>query len=1297
MSRTRRHGRLRSAIESLERRIALAIHTEDFSDDLVPALAGFDSSDADPLTTPGGDTDTDPATVQGPDELLIPHQVGTLSAINRNRFGNSGHFLTLGASVSPNVYLIDFAAGRSQAGGLVPEAEVVTVGFRFFGSGQIVVEGDNGVKTLNLNGTTGWSGSAVVSNDPADGGGEVGAIQRIRFVAPLPTVADNLHIDDVSVLVLDSGFSNNAPEAADDFARTLPGEPVNIDLTGNDVDIDGDSISLVEVRPPANGSVAVVTLPGASRPTVMYTPIAGFHGIDNFEYVITDNRATSPLTATGTVQVLVNTPPPALHRIYTRPHGSFGAFTVSADDGLRPHPLDVDGDALSVLVTQSPLHGTVTVEPDGSFTYTPTTADGRVLGDFFMIIVSDPFEPSEPAFIEITIPNTPPEAEDLEYRSLTHAMLGQPIRGFLPFADAENDPVKVAARLHPGKGNLTIIDESTGEFEYRIGRGDFTQNGVIRDSFTFVATDVYGAESEQSTVTLEWPNAEPEFDDAVLFLEFGNAPPGTTLQLTGNVLHDDLSITKNPEDRDGDALQALRISTFPQNGRIEYLHEDGSFLYVPNELVFGRDQFGYVLTDGYSESEVIVKIIEQYDLRVPTLSFLTPLGSPLTITAAEIIARTSFANGMPVAPYANGIEVFVIIVNDPSGSPIGTRSRGKLVSLDGQSLGRHSNSFVDRNSAFVYLPPDPSTLPARDPPEFTINDEFEYYVTIGPPGGSQDRWLRSLVISYTNVAQSDSDGVLDALEGGAPNGGDGNRDGVLDRDQANVASFPSPTTDFPGYVTLVSPPGTSLSDVFSIPISSSAGVNFPFGMFHFWLTGLDDGEAVTLRVILSSALPGGYAYFKIRPNVPFGEDPFYIFDYDGTTGAETHDTNPQIPSNEILLHFRDGRRGDDGPSGVISDPGGPGIFLPPVAMADSYDTQEDQSVVVLPTGILGNDISPSGDPLIPIVVAGPANGTLTLPLDGSFTYNPAANFNGVVTFTYKVNDGRIDSDQTVVTINVTPVNDAPVATASGPPTGPRGQTLTFTLNATDVEPDDQAAGYTYSIDWNGDGQVDQTVVGPASLTVEHIFESGGSYSVKVIATDQHGAASAPSTHSITIAEMLPRIESVILNDGHAQRSMISSITVTFDSLVTIDSGAFELRRQGSSLPVGLIAALREENGRTVAVLTFSGHGIIGGSLFDGRYTLVIHGDKIRGESGQSLDGDGDGVAGGNRHDEFFRRFGDSDGDGDVDTNDRQRFLTTFSRRAGDSAYLWYFDFENDGRVGLIDLLAFTIASFLPTR
>ena len=73
-----------------------------------------------------------------------------------------------------------------------------------------------------------------------------------------------------------------------------------------------------------------------------------------------------------------------------------------------------------------------------------------------------------------------------------------------------------------------------------------------------------------------------------------------------------------------------------------------------------------------------------------------------------------------------------------------------------------------------------------------------------------------------------------------------------------------------------------------------------------------------------------------------------------------------------------------------------------------------------------------------------------------------------------------------------------------------------------------------------------------------------------------------------------RVASVVVNDGSAQRSMVKSLTVNFDGPVTIDidAGAFELRRQDGTL-VDLTVATSMMNGRTVAVLTFAGPGIVG--------------------------------------------------------------------------------------------------------
>jgi hypothetical protein len=148
--------------------------------------------------------------------------------------------------------------------------------------------------------------------------------------------------------------------------------------------------------------------------------------------------------------------------------------------------------------------------------------------------------------------------------------------------------------------------------------------------------------------------------------------------------------------------------------------------------------------------------------------------------------------------------------------------------------------------------------------------------------------------------------------------------------------------------------------------------------------------------------------------------------------------------------------------------------------------------------------------------------------------------------------------------------------------------------------------------------------------------------------------------------------------------MVTSLTVTFSTVVTLDPGAFELVRQGGGV-IDVNVAEAVVDGQSVDTLTFVGAGMVGGSLADGHYTLTIHGGLIHDEFGQALDGAGTGVAGSDRVDAFFRLFGDSNGDGHVGWDDLSSFVSTLGKHTGDPGYLWYFDYDGDGHVDLGDL------------
>ncbi|WP_152047600.1 tandem-95 repeat protein [Aureimonas psammosilenae] len=109
-------------------------------------------------------------------------------------------------------------------------------------------------------------------------------------------------------------------------------------------------------------------------------------------------------------------------------------------------------------------------------------------------------------------------------------------------------------------------------------------------------------------------------------------------------------------------------------------------------------------------------------------------------------------------------------------------------------------------------------------------------------------------------------------------------------------------------------------------------------------------------------------------------------------------------------------------------------------------------------GILRNDTDVNGNALTAVLVTGPANGSLTLNADGSFTYTPNANFNGADSFTYQAGDGTATSEPVTVTLNVGAVNDAPVATNDSGYSALHNTALTITsasllANDTDGDPE----------------------------------------------------------------------------------------------------------------------------------------------------------------------------------------------------------------------------------------------------
>jgi len=142
---------------------------------------------------------------------------------------------------------------------------------------------------------------------------------------------------------------------------------------------------------------------------------------------------------------------------------------------------------------------------------------------------------------------------------------------------------------------------------------------------------------------------------------------------------------------------------------------------------------------------------------------------------------------------------------------------------------------------------------------------------------------------------------------------------------------------------------------------------------------------------------------------------------------------------------------------VAENPGGTSfgsttvvVLHRPVASDDSITLDEDASV----NGTLsGSD--EDGENLFFSIVANGEKGTTAI-MDsstGAFTYTPAPNANGADLFTFRVNDGLLDSNTATVSVEIVPVNDAPEITGTPEPSVYENKTYRFQPSSMDADGD----------------------------------------------------------------------------------------------------------------------------------------------------------------------------------------------------------------------------------------------------
>ena len=231
----------------------------------------------------------------------------------------------------------------------------------------------------------------------------------------------------------------------------------------------------------------------------------------------------------------------------------------------------------------------------------------------------------------------------------------------------------------------------------------------------------------------------------------------------------------------------------------------------------------------------------------------------------------------------------------------------------------------------------------------------------------------------------------------------------------------------------------------------------------------------------------------------------------------------------------------------------------PIAEDDFYSVNEDSILTINPTGVLLNDTNIDSD-IFAIIQTNVGFGTLTLNLDGSFTYQPNQNFDSIDSFTYVATNGTHNSNNATVTLFVNPINDAPIAqndTASTPEDTPvtipvlnndfdvdddffiinsitQGTNGTITTNGTTVT-------YTPNLDFNGTDSFVYTISDGILTDNATVYVTVGLVNDAPIAQND----------TATTLENTPIIISVLHNDSDVDSDLLTINSITQGSNGTV--------------------------------------------------------------------------------------------------------------------------------------------------
>lgn len=743
-----------------------------------------------------------------------------------------------------------------------------------------------------------------------------------------------------------------------------------------------------------------------------YTPAPNYSGPDSFTYRATDGTLVSGAAIVTLNVTFINQPPVANLDSYGVTTN--GSLTVDAASGVLANDFDPEGVPLTAVLGTDVSNGVLGLNPDGSFTYAPT--NGFVGTDSFTYTATDGVTSSVPITVAIHVSanNHVPVANNDSYAVDKNGTLTVNAAAGLLANDLDGDGNTLTATLVTGPQHGALTFNTDGSFSY------VPTNGFSgADFFTYKANDGT-ADSGSANVFLT-------INNVILPPTVQNSTP--TVGSSATLIVPAPGALTGAFDPNGLPLTALLVTNVT-HGTLT-LHGDGSYTYAPAPNFVGVDCFLFAATDGLATSTTASVCITVTDTTPPNITACAPgqsasAGPTCQATLPDLTGNLTVTDNSgtftvtqnPVATTALGLgtNTITLIAADTAGNSstctttfVVSDTTAPVITLVGANpftvespasfsdpgataadncAGNLTSSIVVTGAVNVnvvgtytlrYNVTDPAGNPAVEVTRTVhVVDTTKPVITLlgGNPITVECHG------SFSDPGATASDASAGNLTGSIVVTGTVNPNSVGSYTLHYNVSDPSSNaaTEVTRTVNVVDTTAPSLTCPGVIIVTAAPGSNS--------VTGLNLGTPTTAdncgEVTVGNNAPGSF--------------PLGLTVVTWTADDGNGNTNTCQQSVTVLTSSTN---------------------HPPVATNGTFEAAADGQIDVPAPGVISFATDPDDDELTAVKVTDPANGTLTLNPNGSFTYIPDPGFTGTDSFTYAVNDGEFQSGPATITLIVT--------------------------------------------------------------------------------------------------------------------------------------------------------------------------------------------------------------------------------------------------------------------------------------